>query len=780
MLQTNMLQNDRTRALLDSVVPREQTEEGGAAEIVNFALGFLRRQYAVIIFTTALALAASAIYLRVTPPTYTAHVKVLFGNPKAQFVQQQSVLAEAPTDNAQLETQIQILKSKAIATSVIDQLKLAGDPDFKDPVRPWHWIWQGIRGRFGSVATDRQAQQDKPTDGLTDELVAIFDERLLAARLGYSTVIDISFNASNAERAAQIANAIATAYVTDQFNAKFDANRAATTWLQDRLKELGQQALTAERAVDAFKSQNNIVAASGKLMDDQQVTELNSRLVAARAQTSDTLARLNRFETILNSNSANSSSIGNLDASGSDALSNPIINSLRQQYLEYARREAEWSAQFGKNHLAVVNLRTRMGGIRTSILDEVHRLAETSKSDFEVAKQRQREIEKQLALAVSQSQTTNSAELTMRELETSAKGYRSLYETFLQRYMGSVQQESFPISEARVISPASPPQGKSKPKSGLILALGIFGGIALGTALGFLRDIMDRVFRTSAQIEAALNLPCLSLVPLLRNPEQKKPSPRGLVAADKDQRTLSRNSSMYWAATAMPLSQFAESVRSIKLAIDLNPMKTSTKIVGITSALPNEGKSTIAASLAQLIAHAGKRVIIVDCDLRNPSLSANLAPNASEGIIDVLSGARSLEETVWKDPKTNLVVLPAAKRAPLFHTSEILSAEQTRKLFDKLRASYDYVIVDLPPLAPIVDVRATTPLVDCFILVIEWGRTKIDVVQHALHTAPNVYENMIGTVLNKTDMSAMKRYDNYHNDYYNNEHYTRYGQAAAE
>jgi capsular exopolysaccharide synthesis family protein len=543
---------------------------------------------------------------------------------------------------------------------------------------------------------------------------------------------------------------------------------------------LGQQALTAERAVDAFKSQNNIVAASGKLMDDQQVTELNSRLVAARAQTSDTLARLNRFETILNSNSANSSSIGNLDASGSDALSNPIINSLRQQYLEYARREAEWSAQFGKNHLAVVNLRTRMGGIRTSILDEVHRLAETSKSDFEVAKQRQREIEKQLALAVSQSQTTNSAELTMRELETSAKGYRSLYETFLQRYMGSVQQESFPISEARVISPASPPQGKSKPKSGLILALGIFGGIALGTALGFLRDIMDRVFRTSAQIEAALNLPCLSLVPLLRNPEQKKPSPRGLVAADKDQRTLSRNSSMYWAATAMPLSQFAESVRSIKLAIDLNPMKTSTKIVGITSALPNEGKSTIAASLAQLIAHAGKRVIIVDCDLRNPSLSANLAPNASEGIIDVLSGARSLEETVWKDPKTNLVVLPAAKRAPLFHTSEILSAEQTRKLFDKLRASYDYVIVDLPPLAPIVDVRATTPLVDCFILVIEWGRTKIDVVQHALHTAPNVYESMIGTVLNKTDMSAMKRYDNYHNDYYNNEHYTRYGQAAAE
>jgi polysaccharide biosynthesis transport protein len=780
MLQSNMLQNDRTRALLDSVIPREQAEEGGLGEIVNFALGFLRRQYAVIIFTAALALAASAIYLRITPPTYTAHVKVLFGNPKVQFVQQQSMLAEMPIDNAQLETQIQILKSKAIATSVINQLKLADDPDFRDSVRPLRWIWQSIRG---SAPPDRQAErQDGPTDAPTDGLVATFDDRLSAIRLGYSTVIDISFNASNAQRAAEIANAIANAYVTDQLNAKFDANRTATAWLQDRLKELGQQALTAERAVNAFKSQNNIVAAGGKLMDEQQVTDLNSRLVAARAQTSDMLARLNRFEAILSSNSATAASIGNLDASGSDALSNPIINTLRQQYLEYARREAEWSARFGKDHLAVVNLRTRMGGIRASILDEVHRLAETSRSDFEIAKQRQQEIEKQLAVAVSQSRTTNSAELTMRELETSAKGYRSLYESFLQRYMGSVQQESFPISEARVISPAAPPQSKSKPKSGLILALGIFGGIALGAALGFLRDIMDRVFRTSAQIEAALHLPCLSLVPLLKDTEQKKLSPRAAIQADKElgQRTLSRSSGMYWAATTMPLSQFAESIRSIKLAIDLNPTKTSNKIVGITSALPNEGKSTLAASLAQLIAHAGKRVIIVDCDLRNPSLSANLTPNASAGIIDVLSGARSLEETVWKDPKTNLAVLPAAKRAPLFHTSEILSAEQTRKLFDILRSSYDYVIVDLPPLAPIVDVRATTPLVDCFILVVEWGRTKIDVVQHALHTAPNVYESLIGTVLNKTDMSAMKRYDNYHNDYYNNEHYTRYGQAAAE
>jgi capsular exopolysaccharide synthesis family protein len=228
----------------------------------------------------------------------------------------------------------------------------------------------------------------------------------------------------------------------------------------------------------------------------------------------------------------------------------------------------------------------------------------------------------------------------------------------------------------------------------------------------------------------------------------------------------------------MPLSRFAESIRSIRLAIDLHVTDTSNKVVGITSSLPNEGKSTIAAALAQLIAHAGARVIVVDCDLRNPSLSRSLAPEATAGLVEVIAGHAPLEEVIWRDPKTNMDFLPTVKKRPLFHTSEILSATSTRKLFDALRANYDYVVVDLPPLAPVIDVRATTSLIDSFILAVEWGCTKTDVVQHALHTAPNLREALIGVVLNKTDMNAIKSYDGYHNDYYNNKHYTRYGYTS--
>ena len=700
-------------------------------------------------------------------------MQVLLANPRAQFVQQQSILSEPAFDLNQIETQIQLLKSSALATAVITQLNLANDPDFNGSGPSLSSLWRGA-----PTVNPTQPEQSKAGTParLSDAVIAAFQDRLSASRVGVSSILEISFNSSNAERAAEIANAVAKAYITEQLNAKFEANRSATSWLQDRLRDLGDQALDAERAVNQYKSQNNIVSPDGKSIDEQQVTELNNRLMAARAQLTEASARLNQYEAILRTNPSNLSSMGTLDAVGSDVTNNAIINGLRQQYLELTRRDNEYSARFGPNHQAVLTLRNRMRELRSSIFEEVRRLAENSRSDLEVAKQRQQQIEKQLAEAVVQSRTTNSAELTIKELENRAKGLRSLSDMFQQRYIGSKQQETFPISETRVIQPAAPPQSKSKPKSKIVMALGLIGGIGFGVMLGLFRELMDRVFRTAAQIESELGLSCLALVPELVVPQ----SPVRRVKSrptdgDLDQRTVAKDSAIHRAVIDRPLSRFAEAIRSIKLAIDLNATKTSNQVIGLTSALPNEGKTTIAASLAQLIGHGGKSVIVVDCDLRNPSLSSSLAPNATAGIIEVTNGSRSIEETVWRDPTTNLAFLPAVRRTDLLHSSELLSTDSMHKLFDRLRASYDYVIVDLPPLTPLVDVRATTQLIDHFILVVEWGQTKIDVVKHALHTAPTIHDSLIGTVLNKTDIKAMARYDSYLRDYYNDDHCARYG-----
>ncbi|CAH1669179.1 Protein tyrosine kinase [Hyphomicrobiales bacterium] len=773
MLHSNMSQTDRSHA---TIVGAPGEGEGGIGVLVDFALSFLRRQYVIIIFATTIALGLSVVYLRITPPTYSAQVRILLGNPKAQFFQQQSLLAEPVFDLNQLETQIQLIRSSAIATAVIKQLKLFDDPDFNSPPFSLAAILQKIRAW---ISPPPKQPDNRTTDQMTESLIGAFQGRLQANRVSFSNVVEISFSSSSAARAAEIANAVANAYIADQLNARFETNRSATAWLQERLRDLNEQALTAERAVNAYRVQNNIVSSGGTLIDEQKITDLNSRLVAARAQTADAQNRLNNYTTVLRSSSDGSNAIGALGAAGPDTLASPIINNLRQQYLELVRRESEWAARFGRNHLAVINLRTRMRDLHGSILDEVRRLAEVSRSDYESARQRQQEIERQLNEAVSLSRTTNTAEITLRELETRAKNFRSLYDNFLQRYTGSVQQETFPISDARVIYPAMPPDSKSKPKTPLILALGIFGGLGLGIGLGLLRDAMDRVFRTSAQLEAALHLHCLSMVPRWHAPKRPPPSEIRQPDEDPHRQTLSVQPSVNWAVIDMPLSRFAEAIRAIKLGIDLSPADSSSKVIGITSTVPNEGKTTIAASLAQLIGHSGKSVIVVDCDLRNPSLSASLAPNATAGIVEVIHGRRSLDETVWQHPKTGLAFLPAVRRGPLLHTSEILSADATQKLFARLRAAYDYVIVDLPPLSPVVDVRVTGALIDGFILVVEWGRTKTDVVQHALHTAPNIYERMIGAVLNKTDIRAMKRYNSYLSDYYSDNHYARYSESDS-
>jgi succinoglycan biosynthesis transport protein ExoP len=406
-----------------------------------------------------------------------------------------------------------------------------------------------------------------PTLNPKETAIATFQDRLKVSRIGLSRVIEIEFSSRIPERAAQIANAIANTYIIDQMEAKLQTNRAAANWLRERLQELGGQSVAAERAVLEFKQQNNIVAADGRLMDEQQVTDLQGRLAAARAQTSDLLARLNRIETIIRMGTSDPT----FEAAVSDALASTILTNLRQQYLELTRRESEYSAQYGRNHLAVVNLRNRIQDIRSSTLEELRRIAASNKSDYEIAKQRQREIEKQLAESVSQAQTTNKAQVTLRDLETTAKGYRQLYETFVQRHTSSVQHESYPIQDARLISSASTPTSKTKPKISLVLALAVMGGIVLGAGVALLRDLMDRVFRTGAQLQAALQVPCLALVPLLKGTKPNKlPRKQAPLNRAFGERTIVHDSSVFWKVIDSPFSPFAESIRSIKVAINLS------------------------------------------------------------------------------------------------------------------------------------------------------------------------------------------------------------------
>jgi polysaccharide biosynthesis transport protein len=355
----------------------------------------------------------------------------------------------------------------------------------------------------------------------------------------------------------------------------------------------------------------------------------------------------------------------------------------------------------------------------------------------------------------------------------------------------------------------------------LIIALASLGGLIFGAAAGMLRDISDRVFRTTKQISDYLQANCIAVIPrvsavqlsntALRKGKGVRPTPgsdvaweskllpsmpkvllspfiearRTLIATQKLMlmappqprrrrgRTLRRDQSVSWMVTNAPFSRFSESIRAVKVAAD-SIIVRANKTIGITSSLPNEGKSTVAWSLAAIISQGGGRAVVVDCDLRNPALSLMLAADAKTGLLEVIAGKAAIEDVLWREPVTGVSLLPTVLTSRVAHSSDILASTNMRNFFNQLRAMYDYVIVDLPPLAPVVDVRVMTPIIDSFVFVVEWGHTKIDVAQLALTNARGVCDNLLGIVLNKADMRTFARYAN-ETSYYINSYYSRYG-----
>jgi len=779
-----------------------ESEFASLAEIYAATDGFVRRQYSVIVFVLLLTLVLGTVYIFTSASRYTAHALLIMDTHKPQFLQSDPQAGALPIESAAVDTQIEILNSENVALSVIKDLHLNEDPEFISPSA-------GFLGAVANLATGavnavlrsyHTANEPSAEYLVTRRALRTFQEHLKVKRIGLTYAIEIDFESLSPDRAAQIANAIADAYVVDALEAKYQITRRAAVWLQDRLKELREQSSEAERAVVAYKTKNNIVDTGGTLMNEQQLAELNSDLIQARAATAEAKARFDRVQQILGT--------GNIDpdaastATVADTLHNDVITKLREQYLEIEARESLWAAKYGANHLAVVNLRNQMGELRQSIFEELKRTAETYRSDYEIATKREESIQKSLNQIVAESQTTNEAQVTLHNLQSTAQTYRAIYENFLQRYMESVQQQSFPISDSRVITQATPPLNKSSPQTAIVMALAVLGGLIFGTGIGILRDIADRVFRTTAQVREHLQVDCIAVVPEIR--DGTKPTAPGSGPAPKlgpsgssgngvrrgsgrsarasareakrsGPQTIVRDASVHWTVVDSPLSRFTESIRAIKIAADLVGADSPNKIIGIASSLPNEGKSTIALSLAQLIAHGGRRAILVDCDLRKPTLSRLLTPDAKAGFIELASGKAVFEDIIWVEPTTGLAFLPTVLPSRLVHTTEILASDATRKMFDKLREAYDYVIVDLSPLAPVVDVRVMTPLIDSFVYVVDWGRTKIDVVEHALSTTRGVYDNLLGVVLNKVDMNAFGRYESYHGSYYDSRYYAHYG-----
>ncbi|MFK4385539.1 polysaccharide biosynthesis tyrosine autokinase [Bradyrhizobium sp. USDA 223] len=733
--------------------------DGSPSQTLTSYLDIIRRQFPTMVAIVSACVILALLYLFTAAPLFTSTASMVIDTRKVQLFQQQSVLGDIAIDSPTVETQVEILKSENISLAVIRDLRLIDDPEFTGG---GGGLLGTVIGAVSGLFSDRHPPSEFEQ---TRKALERFEKSRTIKRLGLTYVMEIGFTSKDPAKAAKIANAIADAYIVDSLEAKYQATRRASVWLQDRIKELRTQASAAQKAVVDFKTANNIVDTGGRLMNEQQLAEVNSQLIMAHAATAEAKARLDRMNDILKQDIP--------DANVADALKNDTIVKLRAQYVDMASKESIWAMKYGADHLAAVNLRRQMAEIKKNITDELKRIQESYKSDYDIAVTREEAIKSSLANVVSESQLTNQAQVALRELESNAQSYQAMYDNFLQRYMESVQQQSFPITEARVISAATPPLKKSYPKTMIILAASIFGGLILALGAALARELTDKVFRTTGQVEEVLGANCIAILPALG--AAATPGLGEQMLGGKGVGKGNPQPDLLRYVVDNPLSRFSEAVRSVKVAVDLNAIVRENRVLATTSTLPNEGKSTLSTNLAQLIAHGGARVILVDADLRNPSLSRALVPNAKIGLVDVVAQKVQLEDALVIDPSTKLSILPAGSTSKLLHTNEILASKAMHALVALLRGKFDYVVLDMPPMAPVVDVRVTSSFVDSYVFVIEWGRTKIDVVRHNLRGSPEIQDKLLGVVLNKADTKLLARYESYHGRYYYQKYYARYG-----
>jgi capsular exopolysaccharide synthesis family protein len=392
----------------------------------------------------------------------------------------------------------------------------------------------------------------------------------------------------------------------------------------------------------------------------------------------------------------------------------------------------------------------------------------------ELEKVRKRSVDAELAVDKfrSDNSLTNVTLVTLRQLELEASSLKSQYEQLLEHYQVSLQDQSLALTEARVISQAPFPGAPSYPRSSLTLAIcAVLGGM-IGVGMGVVREHRERFFRTSSQVRDELGLETLGMIPLLDGkPIRQKKRDR---AAGEPIFIQVENSAYNW-VEQNPRSEFAEAMRTVKVAVDLELQEKNTKVIGVVSCLPGEGKSLISANLAIMLAMHSCRTMLIDADLHNPGLSPMWAKGWERGLANVLAGDANPRDLLAHQ-SLPLRFLPGAKRNQQTLTKPVQPIDKMAEFLISVGSKFNYVVVDLPPMAPVTDVRSFVQHLDAVVLVVEWGSTARGFVRETLESNRILADKCIGVVLNKVNMRRIKRYQKFGSSEFYNSHYRQYYQ----
>jgi succinoglycan biosynthesis transport protein ExoP len=556
-----------------------------------------------LVFGTALLLGLLVLaYALITPSLYTATAQILIDPRDRQVVSNDVNPGALSPDGgiAQVESQVRVIESDAVLGRAVAQAGLEKEPGFGVPQE--NRVLNALAALREMVTGPKAERPADPRGRALDQL----RRRLAVKRADKVFVIDLVVTTIDPDLSARIVNAIANAYLTDQTDARSDAARRAAGDLRGRLDELRKAVNVADKKLEDYKARNGLIASSGRLVNEQQLTDLNTRLVAAQARTAEAKARLQGIQ------SARGQPVGS--GATPEAVQSSAIDRLRGQYAELAAKEADLRTNLGERHPFIAAVRTQMQDVRRLIDAELNRIAGAAETEAQRAQANERTLTAEREKLQRQSAVTAQSSVQLRELEREVEAARSVYNTFLVRAREIKEQTSIDSSNARIITAARPPQDPSWPPRLILVAAALAGGLGLGAGLALTREYLAPTVLSSRQLERLSNAPVVSVLPGAR------PSRANAAAASYTLDHLATTSGNRAPALALLVTSGKSDDARRRAVIQL---------------------------LASVAVGRGDRVLLVDADLRADGSGAG-------GLLDVLRGEQSLNAVTKTDPKSGI------------------------------------------------------------------------------------------------------------------------------
>lgn len=752
---------DLTRYRLGSA---EAAPAGPLVDLASTGRILFNRKW-LVLAVVALATAAAIVVVQRLQPIYGARALVML-DPREDIYDADSLLTGLPLDSALIEGEIQVIRSRLMAERAVASLNLMTDPEFNPALRPAQpgllerldprpWL----RGHLPAGVVDVLGLTAEPPDVVTPleerleeqrrVVINNFLQRLSVSRQGSAQVIAVGFRSGSPQKAALIANTVADLYIVEQLEARFETTRRVTAWLNERLGDLARQVRLSEEAVERYRVDNALIAESEAdvAINAQQLSELNTALVMARAERTEAEARVARIGELVDQGQA-------LDTIP-EVTASPLIVGLRQQLAALAETEAELRAQYGDQHPRMLEISAQRRDLTVNLQQEIARIVDALENELMVATAREQALAQSIPRLVDEAAEINQAEVGLRELEREVEASRQLYDAFLTRFTEVSDEEEIRQPNARVISPAVIPEAPYYPRKSLLVAAAFAVSVVLGAGMALGLEATHKGFRSREQLEQALGVANLGVAQDTRSTIARRVRPEDVVIGK-------------------PMSSYAEAIRGVRISLYLSNVDRPPKVVLVTSALPGEGKTVLSISLARSAAAAGQRVVLIDGDLRRPSIHRVIRRATQPGLIEFLAEEVKLSDVVVADAFSDLKLIPVYHGTP--NPKDLLGSNHMRQLLNTLRAHYDLIVIDSAPVLAVADSRILANLADKVLLAVQWEKTPRKAAREAMRYLMDADADMAGTVMTRTDWRRYRKYgrvdgsDHYHRiaGYYTN------------